>query len=148
MFQVFNQNSIQQKSNRRRIDWNRNDLKLNKPLASYQVSQNQNPLLYNQPWQQLSDTNQIYRNKNDNFNQRNYPLNRQTSPSERNFISTMRERQMKFVPKGRSLELHDTEMTKLSSAEESTDDNWEHHYAHRDRRDLYERIEKALPLAL
>lgn len=56
---------------------------------------------------------------------------------------------MKFVPKGRSLELHDdTKATQLTPAEESTDDNWEHHYAHRDRRDLYERIEKALPSAL
>lgn len=76
-------------------------------------------------------------------------MNRQMPPSKRNFIKGTKQQQMKFVPKGRSLELHDdAEQTQHTQTDESMDDNWEHHYAHRDRRDLYERIEKALPTAL
>lgn len=51
------------------------------------------------------------------------------------------------MPKGRSLELRDDKKEEMKSGrEESTDGNWEHHQAHRERRDLYDRIETTSPL--
>lgn len=53
-------------------------------------------------------------------------------------MANSKQRRMNFMPKGRSLQLQDDE--------ELPDDEWEHYYAHRDRRDLYRRMETASPL--
>lgn len=105
------------------------------------MTQYQNPLLSHQLRQQWPQTtNPISRNEEINFNQRYYQSNRQppspSSFSPKNFIASRKQQQANFMPKGRSLE----EATRLG-VNKSTNDDWEHHYAHRDRRDLYERIE-------
>lgn len=111
------------------------------------MTQYQNPLLNNQPWQQSLQTNPYSRNDKINFNQQNYQSYRQppssSSFSEKNFIASRKQQQKNFKPKGRSLEPQETVE---AEEKESTDDSWEHHYAHRDRRDLYERIESTAAL--
>jgi hypothetical protein len=104
-------------------DWNENYSYRSPSLPP--VTQYQNPLLHNQPWQQPSQTNGEI-----NFNQRYYQSNRRQSPpsssySGGNFMSDNEQRGMKFRPKGRSLE----------DRKEPCD-----------RRELYSRIESTSPL--
>lgn len=139
--------SIQKQPQLRRTDWNKNNL-FRSPSSSI-VTQYRNPLLYNQPWQQSPQTNPYYRNGKINLNQQYYQTKRQPptqiSYSERNFIAANKQRQIlgqtNFKSKGRSLG-----DSSVETQAESSDDNWEHHHAHRDRRDLYQRIESTSPL--
>jgi hypothetical protein len=103
-------------------DWNENYSYRSPSLPP--VTQYQNPLLYNRPWKPTQTTGEI------NFNQQYYQSNRRQSPSsssysEKNFMTDNKQRRMKFMPKGRSL-----------------DDRTEHC----DRRELYRRIETTSPL--
>lgn len=103
--------------------------------SSSPVTQYQNPLLYNRAWQQAAQVGPLSRNGQINFNQQYYQSNR------RNFIANSNNQQpANRRKKGRSLNAEG------SRADESMDDNWEHHYAHRDRRDLFQRIETTSPL--
>lgn len=75
----------------------------------------------------------LYREKqppqyNFNFNLQQRPLQKQLSKT---FIASD-NKQQHFIPRGRSLRSND-------------DENWKHFRAHRDRRDLYERIQSASP---
>ncbi|KAG5672415.1 hypothetical protein PVAND_002546 [Polypedilum vanderplanki] len=99
------------------------------------VSLKLNPLLdYNRPWQQ----SQL--NRNDfNFNQRYFQSNRQLPLSFQSLpspTSNMQQRRHNFVRKSRA----------SNSFDGDDDEDWEHFYAHRDRRDLYERIQNISPL--
>lgn len=78
-----------------------------------------------------------------NFNQQYYQSGRQASSSfiEKNFITDNKQRQMKFNLKGRSLD--ESAMKEREVDESIDDDDWQHYDAHRDRRELYHRIEKA-----
>lgn len=134
----------------RQSDWKRNNLFHS--LPSSPITQFRNPLLYNQPWQQRPQTNSIGNGKI-NFNQQYYQSNRRQSPSsssysEKNFMNDKKQRKMNFMPKGRSLEMREEREEEMQSSrrEESTDGNWKHHQAHRDRRELYRRIETTSPL--
>lgn len=112
------------------------------------MTQYQNPLLYNKPWQQPAPLSPSFNRNGINFNQQYYQSNWRPSQSypERNFIAANKQRQMNSISKGRSLEPRDDKNEMHEGVMESTDDNWEHHYAHRDRRDLYRRIETTLPM--
>jgi hypothetical protein len=61
----------------------------------------------------------------------------------RNFIADNKQGRMNLLSRGRSLE------TKIGDdegeEEEVVDDGWKHHYAHRDRRDLYKLIQTKSP---
>jgi hypothetical protein len=80
-----------------------------------------------QPWQQLS-------RNNFNFNQQlpsqQQPQHSSSALFSQNFMAF--DNKQKFIARGRSLEDVD-------------DDNWKHSRAHRERRDLYERIQHASP---
>lgn len=94
-------------------------------------------------------------NRNDfNINQRYFQSNRHLpspsstqssfySPSSRNF-NDMQQHRHNFIRKNRSIK-HEI-VYDDGSGESHIDENWEHYYAHRDRRDLYERILNASPL--
>lgn len=83
-----------------------------------------------QPWQ-------LSRN-NFNFNQQLPSQQQQPHSSSalfsQNFMAL--DNKQKFIARGRSLEDVDND---------DDDDNWKHSRAHRERRDLYERIQHASP---
>lgn len=131
----------------RRTDWKGNNL-LRHPPSSI-VTHYQNPLLYKQSWKQPLQMIPYSRNKNIDYKQQYYQSKRlptsQLLYTEKNHIVENKERQMLgqigYKSKGRSLQSPDVNKDFVA-----TDDSWEHHYAHRDRRDLYQRIETTSPL--
>lgn len=135
---------LSQQPQLRRTNWNESNL-FRSPSSSI-VTQYRNPLLYKPLWQQSPQTNTYSRNGKINFNQQYYQSKHQPptqfSYSGRNNFVENKQRQISFKSKGRSLQ--DDSIT--GTHEESTDGNWKHHYAHRDRRDLYKGIETTSPL--
>lgn len=127
--------------------WNENNLFKSLPAPPPPVSLKLNPLLYKRPWQQTQS-----QRKDFNFNQRYFQLNRQlpSSSSASSFLSAPKTLYYPSNPKNtpnllkraRSMESDVPNGTKT----DDVDENWQHYYAHRDRRDLYERIINASPM--
>jgi hypothetical protein len=110
------------------------------------VSLKLNPLLYNQqqrPWSNIGSSGTQQRLKlmpmnrnNFNSNQQRYIQSNQYLPPSASFNS-MRRRTRSAVDNDNN---HDNDDNN------ELDDNWEHFDAHRERRDLYERIANASPM--
>jgi len=130
--------------------WNGNNLYKSLSAPRNPVSLKLNPLLYKRPWQQTQ------LNRNDfNFNQRYKQPNHQLpspSSSSSTFLSASKpfdfssisNKIQNYFRKTRSVNEEVVSDTVAKNGEK--DEDWEHYYAHRDRRDLYDRIVNASPM--
>ncbi|CAH1728848.1 unnamed protein product [Chironomus riparius] len=142
----------QMASNQQLMDrrWNENSLYKSLSAPPQPVSLKLNPLLNKNPWKQT----QMNRN-NFNFNQQyNQPNRRLPSPSSSSStvlaaskpfdFSSISNKIQNYFRKTRSVNEEIVKDTKADNKE--LDEDWEHYYAHRDRRDLYDRIVNASPM--
>ena len=129
--------------------WNGNSLYKSLSAPPHPVSLKLNPILYKNPWQQT----QLNRN-NFNFNQQyNQPNRLLPSPSSPSTVlsaskpfdfSSISNKIQNYFRKTRSVNEEVAKDTEANNGEK--DEDWEHYYAHRDRRDLYDRIVNASPM--
>lgn len=127
--------------------WNGNNLYKTPPNP---VSLKLNPLLYKNPWQQTQ------LNRNDlNYNRRYSQPYRQLpsqssstllSPSKPFDFSSISNKIQNFFRKTRSVNENEHATNTAANEYTENDEDWEHYYAHRDRRDLYDRIVNASPM--
>jgi hypothetical protein len=127
--------------------WNENNLYKSLSARPHPVSLKLNPLLSNSPWKQTQ------LNRNDfNFNQQYRQPNHQLPSSPSSSSSTVLSASKPFDFSSISNKIQNFFRKTRSVNEESNfkneekDEDWEHYYAHRDRRDLYDRIVNASPM--
>lgn len=123
--------------------WNGNNLYKSLSASQNPVSLKLNPLLYKNPWQQTQ--------LNQRYSQPYRQLPSQSphtilSPSKPFDFSSISNKIQNLFRKTRTV--NNDELVKSTAVNEinEKDEDWEHYYAHRDRRDLYDRIVNASPM--